>query len=495
MTRHLEVRTGQYYDSVNLMETSRTLSTVDGVGSAFVAMGTELNLELLSGLGFTAPDAGPNDLLIAIEGEDGAVSQALDLLTDSLAGHSRGTSESGAGVPRARTVGAALRRSEAQLVLISVPGPWAFAEALDALQAGRHVMIFSDNMPVEQEIGLKDEGLSRGLLVMGPDCGTAIVQGVALGFANVVRRGTVGIVAASGTGAQQVSTLLDTAGLGISHLLGVGGRDLSAEVGGRATLQALAALDADPDTTRIVVVSKPAAPVVAERVSDLAARLDTPVHLALLGAGQPDLTTVVEKLLGAAGTTVPPWPTRRAGSSPTPPPGRLYGLFAGGTLADEAMVIASAELGPIRSNIPLDPAWGLDSGQLPFGDVDGHLVVDFGDDALTAGRAHPMIDPTLRLQALAGCCTDGRTSVVLLDVVLGHGADPDPASTLAPAINAARESAHARGLAVVVSLCGTEADPQRWTAQADALAGAGAEVFASNAAAAARACSLISVVR
>ncbi|CAN5351437.1 acyl-CoA synthetase FdrA [soil metagenome] len=484
MTRHVEVRSGEYHDSVHLMQTSQALSTVDGVRSALVAMGTELNVELLTGLGFDAPAVGPNDLLIAIEadGED-AVARALTDLTDSLAGHSRGGTDSAPAIELPRTVGMALRRSDAQLVLVSVPGPSAYVEALDALQAGRHVMVFSDNGPVEQEVALKEEGRSRGLLVMGPDCGTAIVQGVALGFANVVRRGGVGIVAASGTGAQQVSCLLDTAGLGVSHLLGVGGRDLSTAVAGRATMQALAALDDDPDTSRIVVVSKPAAPQVAERIGELAAGLDTPVHLALLGTGQPDLTTVVEKLLGATGTPVPQWPTRRAGALPAPGPGRLFGLFAGGTLADEAMVIASAGLGPIRSNIPLDPSLALDPGQ-PH-PAAGHVVLDFGDDALTVGRPHPMIDPSLRLQALARAAADGSTSVVLLDVVLGYGADPDPADTLAPAIRAAT------GLAVVVSLCGTDADPQRWSAQADALAAAGAEVYASNAAAAARASALV----
>lgn len=482
MTRHVDVRPGQYHDSVALMQTSRALSTVDGVRAAQVAMGTPLNLELLAGMGFDAPQAGPNDLVVAVDcADEAALERALAELADSLAGRNRPAATSlDGGQPSSPTVGTALRRSAASLVLVSVPGQSAYVEALDALHADRHVMVFSDNVPVRQEIALKEEGASRGLLVMGPDCGTAIVQGVALGFANVVRPGGVGIVAASGTGAQQICCLLDAAGLGVSHLLGVGGRDMSAEVGGRATLQALRMLDSDPGTERIVVVSKPAAGEVAKAVTRLAEELTTPIHLAVLGAGEPDLTAATEQVIAATGADVPPWPVLLPVTVRRPPPGRLAGLFAGGTLAAEALAIA-ADLGSVRTNIGA----GADvaPAELLGGEVAGHLVVDFGDDALTAGRPHPMIDPALRLDSLGRL---GReSSVVLLDVVLGYAADPDPAAGLAPAIEAVR-----RDVAVVVSLCGTAADPQSWSAQAARLAAAGAEVYLSNAAAARRAVAL-----
>lgn len=488
MTRYVDVRRGQYHDSVALMQTSRTVSTVDGVTSAQVAMGTELNLELLAGMGFAVPEAGPNDLVVAVDGADEAtVQRALQALADSLTVSTAGSFDGQ--LPPAPTVGTALHHSAATLVLVSVPGPSAYVEALDALHADRHVMVFSDNVPLHQEIALKDEGARRGLLVMGPDCGTAIVQGVALGFANVVRPGAVGIVAASGTGAQQVSCLLDAAGLGVSHLLGVGGRDLSADVGGRATMQALRMLSADPGTDRIVVVSKPAAGEVAKRVTELAEELGTPVQLAVLGAGEPDLTAATEQVIVAAGGGVPRWSVVLPATPATAKPGRLAGLFAGGTLAAEALVIA-ARLGTVRSNI--GPGADLEPAELVGGYVPGHLVVDFGEDALTAGRAHPMIDPTLRLDSLARYGGHPSTSVVLLDVVLGYAADPDPASSLAPAITAVRGDAAADGreLAVVVSLCGTEADPQSWSAQASQLAEAGAEVYLSNAKAVRRAVTL-----
>lgn len=482
MSRHVDVRTGLYVDSVRLMQVSRTVAAVDGVSAALVAMGTELNLGLLGGMGFDVPAAGPNDLVVALEATGDALAAALAVAAEELAS-TGGGGDGGLDGPasEARTTGTALRRSPATLVLVSVPGPSAAAEAMDALVDGRHVLVFSDNVPVEQEVALKVEGERRGLLVMGPDCGTAIVQGVALGFANVVRTGSVGIVAASGTGAQQVSCLLDAAGLGISHLLGVGGRDLSAAVAGRATLQAMRMLAADPGTERIVVVSKPAAPNVATSVQELAADLGTPVHLALLGPGHPDLTAATEAVLGAAGLGVPVWPARLPPAGATPRAGRLVGLFAGGTLAAEALMLAV--LPGIRTNVGAGAE--LAPAEVLTGHPEGHLIVDFGDDALTGGRAHPMIDPTLRLEALARWTTDPATAVVLLDVVLGHAADADPAASLGPAIEALP-------LPVVVSLCGTQADPQGWSHQADALAAAGAEVYLSNAAAVRRAVALTS---
>jgi FdrA protein len=384
-----------------------------------------------------------------------------------------------------------------------VPGQYAFAEAMDALDAGCDVMIFSDNVPVEQEIMLKDLAAQRDLIVMGPDCGTAIIGGVGLGFSHTLAAGPVGIVAASGTGAQQVLCLLDHAGAGVSAALGVGGRDLSAAVGGRSARAALAALDADPGTELIIVVSKPPDAEVATQLRELAGGLATPVQLALIAPGEPDLTAATEAALHALGLPVPAWPRWPAPAAAarltdgTRPAGVLRGLFTGGTLCDEAMVIASERLGPIWSNIPLRPEWRLAPrapvpvAAVPGTTATGHAMIDFGDDELTAGRAHPMIDPSLRLQRLAAEAADPAVAVVLLDVVLGHGAHPDPAAELGPAIAAVRGS----GVAVVVSLIGAASDPQGLAGQAAALEAAGADVFASNAAAARFACDLIEGVR
>jgi FdrA protein len=372
-----------------------------------------------------------------------------------------------------------------------VPGPHAFTEAMAALRAGLSVMVFSDNVPVEAEVRLKDEAAERGLLVMGPDCGTAVVGGAGLGFANAVRPGPVGVVAASGTGAQQLMCLLDGAGVGVSHCLGVGGRDLSGDVRGRSTRAALTLLAEDPATELIVLISKPPDGAVASEITAFADSLGKPVHLAFLGPGRTDITQVAAKVVGAAGgswSAPRSWPPPAARTGPYP---TLRGLFAGGTLCDEAMVIASDALGPVRSNIPLQAEWALG----PDLRSDGHLMIDFGDDALTQGRPHPMIDQRTRLDRLSE--EAGSPGVLLLDVVLGHGAHPDPASELAPAIADALSGAAGAGrdLAVVVSLCGTADDPQGVDRQAAALQAAGASVHLSNADAARTAVDLVGGAR
>jgi FdrA protein len=493
VSEHVELRKGTYSDSVSLMQVSRAVRDAPGVRTALVAMATELNLGLLDGMGLSPPDgAGPNDLLVAVRADDDAALAgalaALEAALQALA--TRSTAATGFGAaPPSRTTGSAAVRSGGTLAVVSVPGRSAFVEAMDALDAGMSVMLFSDNVPVEQEVRLKDVAAERDLLVMGPDCGTASVGGLGLGFANVVRPGPVGLVAASGTGAQQVMCLLDAAEVGVSACLGVGGRDLSSAVSGRSTRQALLALDADPATELIVVVSKPPAPEVAEQVRAFAAGLDTPVCFALLGEGADDLTTVVEDVVRTVGRPVPDWPSWRT-DQPTPAgAGSLRGLFSGGTLCDEAMVLAAAALGPVRSNIPLRPDWALP----PDLRTDGHAMLDLGDDDLTQGRPHPMIDMTLRLEQLAAAGADPSVGVLLLDVVLGHGAHPDPAAELAPAIRSARDAARAddRELAVVVSLCGTVGDPQGLERSAGALRDSGADVFLSNAAAARHAVSLV----
>jgi FdrA protein len=501
-TTVVELRRGAYHDSVTLLQVSRTLAGVDGVLAAQVAMGTELNLDVLRTMGFDVPpDAGVNDMVLALRAsDDDAVARAREALDAALTRPSGATSRGLGSLPPARTIAAAARRvPDANLALVSVPGQHAFTEAMDALEAGLSVLLFSDNVSVEAEVRLKDEGARRGLLVMGPDCGTASVAGVGLGFANVVPAGRVGIVAASGTGAQQLMCLLAGAGVGVSHCLGVGGRDLSVAVGARSTRQALAMLDDDESTALIVLVSKPAPSEVADDLEKFVQELRTPVHFAVLGKGQPDLTAAAERAAGAVGATFDEPRSWAAASQPDGEFAALHGLFAGGTLCDEAMVIAVELLGPdalVLSNIPLDPSLALG----PDLTSDGHLMIDFGDDVLTRGRAHPMIDQRTRLDRIAAearaVANDSSSGgvVLLLDVVLGYGAHPDPAAELAPALADAMAMAEGR-LALVVSLCGTSADPQDLEKQASAFARAGASVFLSNAAAARAAVALVRAPR
>jgi FdrA protein len=475
--RKVELRRGTYVDSVSLMQVSRRVSGLDGVRSAVVAMATDLNVDLAGDLGFEVPPASPNEMLVALDVvSEEALGDALAEVESALRESAQPTASGFGSPPAPVTVRAAAARTHATVALISTPGQYAFADALDAVEAGLHTMVFSDNVPVEQEVALKDRAGSTGVLVMGPDCGTAVLGGVGLGFANVVRPGPVGLVAASGTGAQHLMALLDGAGTGVSHCLGVGGRDLSADVAGRSTLRALDLLDQDAATSLVVVVSKPPAPSVAAAVREHAATLSTPVLFALLGPGEPDLTATAATVVQAVGGT---WaaPEHWAGAVPAGRPGgSLRGLFAGGTLCDEAMLLASAALGRVGSNIPLDPSWALADDLASA----GHTMIDFGDDRLTQGRPHPMIDGAQRVRRLEAEVQDPTTGVLLLDVVLGLNAASDPASELAGPVHAAT----AAGIPVVASLVGTRDDPQGLREQAARLNEAGAWVFLSNAAAA-----------
>ena len=498
MKDHVELRSGAYADSVTLLQVSRAVQATPGVVAAQVAMATGLNLEVLEAMGFDVPASSPNDMVVAVRlDDDGDLSAALAAVDTALTPTRPG--DGGTTLAPPRTTASALRRAGAgALALVSVPGASATVEAMDALEAGHDVMVFSDNVPVAEEVALKAYAAERGALVMGPDCGTAVIDGVGLGFANTVRPGRIGLVAASGTGCQQLLALLHHAGerlaadghdgVGVRHALGVGGRDLSAAVGGAATREALRRLDADPDVDLVVVVSKPPAPEVASALTTHAEALGTPVELGLLGPGERDLTAVAEAVLARLGHAAPEWPVHGADNTGPATGPLLRGLFVGGTLCDESMLLATEALGPVRSNIPLSDDLALGRGETGVLLADDHSMVDFGDDALTQGRAHPMIDPTLRIEQLARAAADPATGVLLLDLVLGHGAEPDPAARLAPAIEAARRD---RAIPVVVSLVGTDLDPQGLAAQRDALVAAGAEVHLSNAGATRRAIALL----
>lgn len=471
MIDSVEVRPGTYHDSVRLMRASRTLQQTEGVEEALVAMATDLNRELLAGMGFDlgeVADAGPNDLIIAVRAVDEEkVAVARTVLEEALV--VRATTEAGMlAAPTGHVVGSAA--DGATMAVLSVPGEHAFVEAMDALDHGLDVMVFSDNVPIEQEVALKRAAERRSRLVMGPDCGTAIVNNVGLGFANVVQPGPVGIVGAAGTGIQQLCCLLDEAGVGVRNALGTGSRDLSVTVGGSSTLRGLAALDADPTTEVLIVVSKPPAPEVAAKVRAAADECTTPTVLAFLGEAGVTLEGAVGEALRHLDIVAPSygsWPAADLDHRP----GVLRGLFSGGSLNSEASRIAVGALGEIA---------GREGG-------DGHSVVDYGEDEYTRGRAHPMIDQHLRLQRLALAGQDPDVGVILLDVVLGYGSHPDPAAELAPVI----AGAVANRAAVVVSLCASRGDPQNRDRQARMLNEAGASVWLSNAAAARHAVSLV----
>lgn len=463
MIARVEVHPGRYHDSVRLMQASRALQQVPGVADALVAMATDLNLSLLRDMGFDmAPvaGAGPNDLILAVRADsDETIAAAKRALDEALT--PKAAPSGGLDAPEPKTIGSAAEAGDATIALISVPGEHAFVEAMEALTGGRHVMIFSDNVPVEQEILLKRYGADHGLLVMGPDCGTTIINGVGLGFANAVEPGPVGIVGASGTGIQEMCALLDDAGVGVRHAIGTGSHDLSEDIGASATIQALEALDDDPSIAVIAVISKPPAATVAEKVRRAADNSVTPVVVTFMG--ESTLEHGAQEVLSALGK---PSAAYRAWevTDVAHRPGTLRGLFSGGTLRDEARFVAMPLIGDIGKT-----------------EADArHTFVDYGDDEYTQGRAHPMIDQTVRLERLAEAGRDPSVGAVLLDVVIGYGSNPDPASELAPVI----EEVVGAGVAVFVSLCGTRGDPQGRDAQAEKLHAAGASVYLSNAAAA-----------
>ena len=488
------VRPGAYYDSVVLMQLQRGLAALAGVDDAGVVMGTQANKEILaqSGLLTTAAQAAAaDDLIIVVRGT--AATTAVGQVDALLAGLRPG---GGAGDYRPKSLeAAAALLPAAQWVLVSVPGRYAAGVAHAALRLGKNVFLYSDNVSVDDEIALKRTAAAQGRLVMGPDCGTAIVAGTGLGFANRVRSGPIGLVGASGTGLQLVTARIDQLGGGITHALGTGGRDLSDAVGGITACQALDLLAHDPATQVIVVLSKPPSPRVAAEFLRAARAAGKPVVIDFIGY-KPEHTAhgnlyFVETLDAAAELAVEL--TRFEVPPTTPQPAErfaagqrfLRGLFSGGTLAYEAQLILREYVRGIYSNTPLDKQDALERATTRR----SHTIVDLGEDEFTVGRLHPMMDNELRVRRLLQEAADPETAVILLDVVLGFGAHPDPAAQLAPAIEQARALAAAAGrtLEVIAVVVGTEGDPQALDEQITRLAAAGAQVERSNEAAVRRA--------
>ncbi|MGH2538689.1 MAG: acyl-CoA synthetase FdrA [Candidatus Promineifilaceae bacterium] len=478
-----EIRPGAYYDSVVLMELQRALAELPGVLDAGVVMATPANCALLaaSDLKPSRP-AAPEDLLIVVRADsEAAADEALGQVDALLAARRRPAGSAF----RPRSLAAALKQlPEAEVVLISVPGRYAPAVAREALAHGRHVFLYSDNVSVADELALKQAAQEKGLLLMGPDCGSAILGGIGLGFANRVRPGQVGLVAASGTGLQAVASYLHRLGAGVSQAIGAGGRDLGAEIGGLTTHQGLALLASDRGTRVIVLISKPPAASVAASVLQATAATAKPVVVAFSGyapparrignlsfaAGLRDAAELAAELARASAPQAPP-----AGDQGKERGGFLRGLYSGGTLAAEALQAFSPFLGGISNN--LKPAGGRG--------VDGHVIIDLGADEYTQGRLHPMLDNASRLRQVRQAADNPAVACLLLDVVLGYGAHPDPAAELAPAIEGALAQAQAAGrqLAAVVLMVGTDEDPQDLPVQEQRFRAAGATVRFDTAAA------------
>jgi succinyl-CoA synthetase alpha subunit len=510
MTVRALVKPSEYHDSVSLMLVARELAGLEGVQDAAVVMATEANKSILAGAGLLTAEieaAGPNDLVLAVNAVDETkAGQALGKADELL---KRKAAPEVAGEPRSKSIRAsASMHPDANVAVISVAGRYAADEAWEALRHGLHVLLFSDNVSLEDEVALKKYACEHGLLLMGPGAGTAILNGVALGFANVVPSGPVGIISAAGTGLQEVSSLLARAGVGISQGIGIGGRDLKKEVGGIMMLQALQALQQDPATSVLVLISKPPAEEVARIVLEQASASSKPSVVCFLGGemdalgkapnGIPARTLQEASLLAVRAVrpgmddlqatldTENAQLAQQAVGIKAGLDGRqhyLRGLFSGGTLCYEAQVVwKDMAVSPVHTNAPLPGGQAMSDSTRSL----GHTAVDLGEEEFTVGRPHPMIDNDLRIRRLLQEARDPETAVVILDVVLGYGAHPDPAGELGPAIRQARALAEAAGreLPVVASVTGTVGDPQGLDHTISCLKEAGTIVCESNAAAA-----------
>ncbi len=496
------VKKSTYRDSITLMKISDELTKLNGVSQAASVMATDLNKKLLEDVGFIGRDieaAGPDDLLIGIQAKDSAtlekaLSEAEKLLS------SQEIVVASEVLPR--TLDSALKTMpDANLAVISVPGNFAKREAMKALENGLNVFLFSSNVAIEDEIELKALAKRKHLLMMGPDCGTAIINGVVLGFGNVVRRGSIGLVSASGTGLQQVSTLVHREGLGISQAIGTGGNDLHEEIRGITMLEGIRLLDDDDNTRAIVLISKPPGPKTTKEILRVAEDCRKPVVVNFLGITTHDgraqnwhAASTLEEAVKIACEIVDK--TRRRelgfrGSKPMETVAKsersklsrsqkyVRGLFSGGTLCYETQVVLSTLTGDVFSNTPLKTESRI-GGMEPSR---GHTCIDMGSEEFVVGRAHPMIDFSLRKRRILKEAEDPEAAVILLDVVLGYGANPDPAGELVPSIIQAKEIAKKKGrfLSVVASVVGTPDDPQNMMKQEAELRKAGVIIMPSNA--------------
>jgi len=483
-----QIRPGAYYDSVILMQLQRALVALPGVDEAGAVMGTAANKDLLAQSGLVNAEvegAKADDLVIVVRADQEVDAQAAINQIDGLLTRRRSNEGATDYLPKTLET-AAKMLPDAQWVLISTPGRYAAGVAREALRLQKHIFLYSDNVPVEEEVALKQAAAAKGLLLMGPDCGTAIINGIGLGFANRVRRGNIGIVGASGTGLQQVTARIHQLGGGITHALGTGGRDLSERVGAITAKQSLDLLANDPATQVIVLISKPPAPTVIEDLLRVASSMNKPVIIDFIGyrpaESQRGNIYFVKTLDEAAALAVEVAAFEESEHPPDFEPqstdgqrGKyLRGLFSGGTLAYEAQLILQEYLPAVYANAPLDKEYQLEKATVSR----EHTIVDLGEDEFTVGRLHPMLDNELRIKRLAQEAADPDTALILLDVVLGDGGHPNPASELAPAIAEAIYNAEEMGrdLVVITVVVGTDDDPQDLEMQVAQLEEAGALV-------------------
>ena len=500
MVSGIVIRKNSYFDSVFLMRVAKNLSLQKGVVQAAALMGTEKNKGLLREIGIFVPKAGatsPQDLIIAVKADSREV---LDEILKNIDPWLQPPGEGGSLLSVRTLEEARKRQPRSNLAVISIPGEYAAREARKALEFGINVFLFSDHVSLEEEISLKKLAREKGLIVMGPDCGTAIIGGAGIGFASRVRRGPIGVIGASGTGIQEFASLVHRAGSGISHAIGTGSRDFSDAVGGLSFLSALESLEDDPGTEIIAILSKPPGKIAIAALAPRISACRKPVITCFLGfqerlwKGGPtpqEARTLDEAALLAVKAVAGTAPSllapdfrlleeiiHRERTGKSSPQKFVRGLFAGGTFCYQAQQIFREHSIEVYSNAPLPG-----NPELPDPFLSRrHTLVDLGADEFTDRRPHPMIDSRLRYERILKEAEDSQTAVLLLDIILGFNSSPDPAGDLVPAILSAKRNLSRRGgsLSVIASVCGTEEDPQDLKRQVRLLEEAGALVFPSS---------------
>ncbi len=486
------IKNNTYYDSVTLMVITSEITKIPGVGGASVCMGTELNKEMLVASGLSSPDtenATPNDLIIAFETDDSSVKDdVLKAVDELLKKKNHGSVSGGATVAAPISLKTGLSEEpDANLAIISVPGRYAFIEAQKALLSGLNVMLFSDNVSLEEEKLLKTYAVKKGLLMMGPDCGTSIINNKGLCFANEIRKGNIGIVGASGTGIQEVTVLIDKFGGGITQAIGVGGRDLSSEIDGIMMLNVLESLENDEETKIILLLSKQPSQSVASKIITAAENCSKTVVICFMGYSEgvtnsknvffvPTLEDAALKALELTGIkpdielediSFSEDLAKKLSSEQK----YVKGLFCGGTLCSEAKYVFNNYLVASSNGKALADTL-----------TKNHTFLDLGDDKYTMGKPHPMIDPTIRNGKIVEEAKNKETAAIILDFVIGYGAHDDPASVALKYIQEAK--ATSPNMVIIAYVCGTEKDFQGLQKQKDILTSAGVIIADSNAQAA-----------
>ena len=500
MSVYVKIEKNRYIDSLETLFATTVLNDQPGIEMGYIGMCNSTFRDVITDIGLMTDEiaaCSENDYVIVAEAES---QEAFDLAVAEV-DKSMETKDSGQETAEYDTTDAALAaHPEVNLVQIAVPGDCALEEAKKALNAGKHICVFSNNVPFEDEREMKELAREKGLLCMGPDCGVANINGSALVLSSINNRGPFGIVGASGTGIQHVAAILHEAGSGVTQTIGVGGNDLKDPIGGISMLMGLDALEHDPETKYIIVISRKPGEKTLPVICDKLKSLSKPCVVLFMGCEREiveatgsvwaenlddcgikalqligvDYSLGTEEELDAI--------AREAVEGMAPEQKYVRGGYSGGTYMDEAMHAMYGEIGDVWSNCPLNPDYQLKDS---YQSVE-NTVIDYGEEEFTLGRPHPAIDPSIRKPAVLREASDPKVAVICLDFILTPPGHPDPAGYLVEDIKKAQEMAAERGgkLVFIASVLGTTADFQNIRVQEQELRDAGVIVCTSNARAA-----------